>query len=138
MNKQIVDAVIYMNERRHAGEYIDRSLLRNVIAIYAEIGRGSRKYHAKVFEEINKDRTTFYSDLPSSGMEEKLDDHPMKSGKKVYLQSPDGDTFVVNYDVALMLKSIKGWVELETNMTIPLKVRGKILVKVHPVLLYAC
>ncbi|XP_028751646.1 cullin-1-like isoform X2 [Neltuma alba] len=145
MNKQIVGAVLYMTDREHAGEHIDRALLNNVLAIYTEIGDISRKYHAKGFEEMLKGSTTFYFDGASSWMannffkdpkpkEEKLDDHPIKSTKQVYLTSSDGDIFVVNYDVALMLESIKDMVESEAtstaNSTIPLKLSSKILIKV--------
>ncbi|KAK4265737.1 hypothetical protein QN277_026751 [Acacia crassicarpa] len=145
MNKQIMDAVLYMIDREHAGEHIDRALLNNVFAIYTDLGGVSRKYHAKGFEEMLKGSTAFYFDEASSWMasnfyedpkpkEEKSEALPIKPTKKVYLKSSDGDIFEVNYDVALMLESIQAIVEFEansaTNSTIPLKVSSRILIKV--------
>ncbi|KAI9123346.1 hypothetical protein K1719_006235 [Acacia pycnantha] len=145
MHKQIMDVVLYMIDREHAGEHIDRALLNNVFAIYADLGGFSRKYHAKGFEEMLKASTAFYFDEASSWMasnfyedpkpkEEKSEDLPIKPTKKVYLKNFDGDIFIVHYDVALMLESIKDIVESEAssavNSTIPLKVSSRILIKV--------
>lgn len=53
-------------DRQHAGEHIDGALLNNVLAIYVEIGDGSRRSHAKGFEQLLQGNAAFYFDGASS------------------------------------------------------------------------
>ncbi|KAK4265738.1 hypothetical protein QN277_026752 [Acacia crassicarpa] len=85
-------------------------------------------YANQIFE---KEHSGCYSLLTK---EEKIEDLPIKPTKEVFLKSSDGDIFAVDYNVALMLESIKHMVESEANSTanssIPLKVSSKILIKI--------
>ncbi|KAK4265736.1 hypothetical protein QN277_026750 [Acacia crassicarpa] len=81
---------------------------------------------------LEKEHSGCYSLLRDK--EEKIEDLPIKPTKEVFLKSSDGDIFAVDYNVALMLESIKDMVEYEANSTanssIPLKVSSKILIKI--------
>ncbi|XWS39049.1 hypothetical protein CRYUN_Cryun18bG0016800 [Craigia yunnanensis] len=67
MNNQIRDAVMSMIDQEREGEHIDQALIKNVMAIYVDVGQGSMKYYEKDFEEaMFKDTSAFYSTKASN------------------------------------------------------------------------
>ncbi|XP_061349208.1 cullin-1-like [Gastrolobium bilobum] len=119
MNKQVVDAILYMIDQERAGEQINRTLINNTLAIYSEIGDSTRIINAKHFaERMIIENVAFYYDGASTWIasssfkynkpkEEKLHDSPIASSKKINLISSNGDVFEIDYSVALMSKTIK-------------------------------
>ncbi|KAK6254512.1 hypothetical protein SCA6_015817 [Theobroma cacao] len=62
MNNQVRDAVLSMIDREREGEDIDQALVKNVLAVYVDVGQGSLKYYEKDFEEaMFEDTAAFYS-----------------------------------------------------------------------------
>lgn len=49
-------------DREREGEDIDQALVKNVLAVYVDVGQGSLKYYEKDFEEaMFEDTAAFYS-----------------------------------------------------------------------------
>ncbi|XVF62606.1 hypothetical protein PTKIN_Ptkin09bG0021900 [Pterospermum kingtungense] len=67
MNNQIRNAVISMIDREREGEDIDQALIKNVVAIYVDVGQGDMKYYETDFEDaMFKDTAAFYSNKASN------------------------------------------------------------------------
>ncbi|XP_027332052.1 cullin-1-like isoform X2 [Abrus precatorius] len=122
MNNQVVVSILYMIDQERAGEQIDRTLVNNVLAIYSEMGNIPRENNTEHFAvRMTKDNAALYEEasnwIASSSFkndtpkEEKLNDNPIPSSKKINLISSNGDVFEVDYALALMSKTIKDVIE---------------------------
>ncbi|EPS67656.1 hypothetical protein M569_07118, partial [Genlisea aurea] len=60
MNGDIMDAVLSLVDRERDGERIDKSLMKEVVHIYVEMGEGSMKYYVRDFEPGLLDSTSAY------------------------------------------------------------------------------
>ncbi|XWS53641.1 hypothetical protein CRYUN_Cryun10bG0018200 [Craigia yunnanensis] len=67
-------------DREREGEDIDQALIKNVTAIYVDVGQGSMKYYEKDFEEaMFKDTAAFYSTKASNWLKnESYKDYMLK------------------------------------------------------------
>ncbi|OMP10333.1 hypothetical protein COLO4_04603 [Corchorus olitorius] len=67
MNNQIRDAIMSMIDSERQGNNIDQGLVKNVLAIYVDVGQGSMKYYEKDFEDaMFKHTAAFYSSKASN------------------------------------------------------------------------
>ncbi|XP_050216126.1 cullin-1-like isoform X2 [Mercurialis annua] len=75
VNSQIRNAAISMINMGREGEEIDEVLLKNILAIYIEMGIDSNKYYEQDFEEaMLKDSAAFYSRKSSNWKQNKSHD----------------------------------------------------------------
>ncbi|CAJ2634340.1 unnamed protein product [Trifolium pratense] len=141
-----MDAILAMIDREHAGEPIDQTLVNNALTFYSELAESTRKNDPKHFAEtMIKEKASFYYDEASSLLEsstfmdkppkvEKMHNSPTVTSKKINLISSNGDVFEVDYDVALMSKTVKDAIETiptdEINSISLSLVRSEILTKV--------
>lgn len=59
--------ISFQIDREREGEQIDQALVKNILAIYVEIGMNSLKYYTGDFEEaMLKDSAAFYSQKASN------------------------------------------------------------------------
>ncbi|WMV31943.1 hypothetical protein MTR67_025328 [Solanum verrucosum] len=67
-------------EKEHEGEQIDRALLKNVLGIFAEIGRGEMEYYVSDFgDAMLRDTAAYYSRKASSWIvEDSYSDYMLK------------------------------------------------------------
>ncbi|RHN64247.1 putative S-phase kinase-associated protein [Medicago truncatula] len=125
VKKQVMDAILAMIDWRQAGEPIDQTLVNNALAFYSEIGESTRRNDPKHFAEtMIKEKSTFYYDEGSNWIASsifmdntpevmKMHYSPTGSSRKINLISSDGDMFEVDYDVALMSKTIEDAIETD-------------------------
>ncbi|XP_004507701.1 cullin-1-like isoform X2 [Cicer arietinum] len=110
MNKEIMDAMFSMIDRKLAGEQIDQNFVYNTFGFYLEFDEYTRK---------NKPE------------EKKMNPSPEALSKKIKLVSSDEDVFEVECSVALMSKKIEEIIETipvgDDVNTIPIALSTKML-----------
>ncbi|WJX90597.1 Cullin-1, variant 2 [Trifolium repens] len=112
MNRQVIDAILNMIDRKRAGEPIDETLVKNALTFYSEIGESTRKSEPKHFAEtMIKEKAPFYYDEASNWIasstfmdntpkvisDEKMHDSTAVSSKKINLGlglPPPSSTFL--------------------------------------------
>ncbi|KAH0664537.1 hypothetical protein KY290_030447 [Solanum tuberosum] len=80
LSSKAINAVIMLIEKEREGEQIDRALLKNVLGIFAEIGRGEMEYYVSDFEDaMLRDTAAYYSRKASSWIvEDSYSDYMLK------------------------------------------------------------
>ncbi|XP_049411170.1 cullin-1-like [Solanum stenotomum] len=80
LSSKAINAVIMLIEKEREGEQIDRALLKNVLGIFAEIGRGEMGYYVSDFgDAMLRDTAAYYSRKASSWIvEDSYSDYMLK------------------------------------------------------------
>ncbi|XP_015159470.1 cullin-1-like [Solanum tuberosum] len=80
LSSKAINAVIMLIDKEREGEQIDRALLKNVLGIFAEIGRGEMEYYVSDFgDAMLRDTAAYYSRKASSWIvEDSYSDYMLK------------------------------------------------------------